>query len=441
VIGDVLPRAHLSVELYQTADMKAALSRLYTCLIMFFHLCVRWYNQNSWGRLWSSLKNPFELKYKDLVADIESCSTLVEGLANGGARVEIRDIHVLSELDHTKLTEIDAKLEKVYDGQKGQLTEINANVLRLSDRQATLETQMIQMLQIATLNRSLIERVNGGVQNMRQCVFGLDFHRVVQSFTPKILPDAALLKVQPLARRSPTLSLVTRDKLKLEGMLREWASSKHGFVLVLQAESNAQKQATELAADIVKHLLVNGQCVFWNISSGLRSKHRLTMIDIFKSLIFQTLRHSGSLYTELSEQLNLSKVQSLHTEHEWADLLYLLFAKLPRVFVVIETHDVYKTGSHDRKWNRRLVELLKSIVDRSAVSGSQVKIVLILYGDKIQLETEDSNNKDMLVASLKSPSPIPPRLRRLACQSSFSTRGWNLQKSKTRSTRSSLHPT
>ena len=40
-IAEKLPRAHSNVELYNTADMEAALSRLNTCVLLFFRLCAR----------------------------------------------------------------------------------------------------------------------------------------------------------------------------------------------------------------------------------------------------------------------------------------------------------------------------------------------------------------------------------------------------------------
>ncbi|KAF1966616.1 hypothetical protein BU23DRAFT_544051 [Bimuria novae-zelandiae CBS 107.79] len=116
-IADKLPRAHLNLELYNTADMEAALARLYTCILLFFRLCARWYNRSSWARLWSSLRDTFEVKYKDLIEDIELYSDLVEGFARAGARVEVRNIHALTEADHRGLAGIDAKIKAAFDAQ------------------------------------------------------------------------------------------------------------------------------------------------------------------------------------------------------------------------------------------------------------------------------------------------------------------------------------
>jgi hypothetical protein len=85
--------------------MKDALSRLYAYIILFLQLCVKWYNRSSLGRLWSSLKAPFELDYKDLVEQIKTSSAAVEDLANAGARVEIRDIRTIQDIHHVQFVD------------------------------------------------------------------------------------------------------------------------------------------------------------------------------------------------------------------------------------------------------------------------------------------------------------------------------------------------
>jgi hypothetical protein len=408
--------------------MKAVLSRLYTCLLLFLQLCVRWYNRSSWGRLWSSLKDPFELRYKDLVADIEICSTLVENLANGGARVEIRKIHALSELEQKKLEDIDAKMESLFHAQSTQIAGVNANILNLSARQNTLELQMCQVVQLATASRSIIERIDGDVRCMSQQTYRLEFHQVAQYLMPKVSPEAALLKVNTSGRRNPTLSLPTRDKIKIDKTLRDWASSDRASLLVLRAGHRAQKQATALAAAVVRHLLAKKQSVFWIISPDPRSERMTTIADLFKTIIFQLLQHSGGLFTDYSEQLNLAKVCSPHTEREWVDLICMLFTKIPRPFLVIETHDVHKSYLYDRKWMNRFLELLRTMIDCTTAFGCQLKISVVVYDDTVNVEAGPSKSMDFCVASLKPTTPVPQRLKHLAAQTSLNTRGWKLRK-------------
>lgn len=131
-IGDILPRAELSAELYQTDYMQEALSRLYAYILLFFQLCVRWYNKSSIRRVLSSIKTPFELDWQDLTEQIMLSSKAVEDLANAGARAELRYVRTLMDLQHAKFTAMDTKLLKM---------------------QAKSEEYMSQILQIATCKK------------------------------------------------------------------------------------------------------------------------------------------------------------------------------------------------------------------------------------------------------------------------------------------------
>ena len=68
-----------------------------------------------------------------MLADIELCSKLVETLTNAGQRVEIRNVHTLTEIDHAKLIEIDAKVVDAFDAQMRKLEDLDKSVSRVYD--------------------------------------------------------------------------------------------------------------------------------------------------------------------------------------------------------------------------------------------------------------------------------------------------------------------
>lgn len=446
-IADKLPRVHLNADLYQTSDMEAALARLYASILMFFRLCAKWYNRGSLGRFCSALKDPFELKYKALLADIELCSSLVDNLANAGARVEIRSVHALSESDHAKLIEIDAKVTDAFNAQMRKLESIDEGVSKLRDGQIALmggqgkllsgqtklgqidiqvvelargqsllidgqtrmEARMTQMYQMVTSNQSTLDATH-------RAVFRIEFHHVLKFFMPKVLPGAALRKVQPLSKRRPTVGNV-----RVESLLRDWANNTRSSVLILQAGMRAQKQATELAADVVNHLRGHGGFVFWNISTG-RSARKMTMQDVFKSIIFQALQQAGSTFADMSEHLNPRKIHGTHTDREWADLICLLFARIPKPFLIIETEDLRNTYARDQQWADQFFNLVTHIVDKTTAEGCHLKVLLLLYGRKSGAASSDG----LRVAMLPPSSLIPPRLRHVAGQPGLNVRGWRV---------------
>lgn len=429
--------------------MEAVLARLYAGILMFFRLCAKWYNRSPLGRLWSAVKDPFELKYEKYLRDIELCSNLVDNLAKAGARVEIRSVHALTESDHAKLIEIDAKIDaqlrqlegigksvsEIRDGQvtiidsqakllsgQAKFDQIDARVMdiarnqmvlidghsQLFEGQARLEARLTQVCQMVKSNQTTLDATH-------QAVYRLEFHHILEFFLPKVAPDAALRKVQPLAKRRPAMSNV-----RVEAMLRDWASNGRAAILTLHAGTRAQAQATELAADVVNHLRGNGEFVFWNISTG-RSARSMTMQDVFKSIIFQALQQAGATFADMGEQLDPRKIHGTHTDREWVDLICLLFARLPKAFLVIETEDLRNTYREDRQWADQFFSLVRHIVDKTAAAGCQLKLLLLLYGSK----ASTTSGHNLRVAALPPSTLIPPRLKHLAGQP-LNVRGWKV---------------
>jgi hypothetical protein len=222
--------------------MEAALSRLYACIMMFFHLCARRYNRSSWGRLWSSLKDSFKLKYIDLIADIELCSTLVESLANAGARIEIWNIHVFTEAGHAKLAEIDAKMDRASCAQMEKLENMDKSVSRMCNGQATIIDGQIRLLdgqmKLDRIDTNVVELFNsqgrlvdGQMQLFKgqtrlearmtqiyqivtssqstfnltyRAVYRVEFHHILEFFTPKTLDPTQTCIEQCTTRKHAT---------------------------------------------------------------------------------------------------------------------------------------------------------------------------------------------------------------------------------------------
>ncbi|RAR04552.1 hypothetical protein DDE82_004509 [Stemphylium lycopersici] len=411
-IGDVLPRLDLSAELYQTEYMEAALSRLYAYIMLFFRLCVRWYNRSPLGRLWSAITTPFELDYQELVEQIQHCSQAVDDLANAGARAEIRHVRTLADLQHTQLREHGVKLSQILERQK------------------KADELLAQVMQIATSHKTITERMGEDVRGISQGVYRIEFHHVIQFFAPTILPETVLSKVQSLVRRNPTPSLPSTADLKMRNTIREWALSNVSSFLIVQVGLRAQRQAKELAMDVIENFKSGTRCVFWSVALPSTSPSACSMNEVFKSIIFQILQYSGDMFSSFAEQLNLYKISGTHTESEWVDLLCLLFSKLPKTSLIIETETLHKTYRHEPDWAKCFCGYLQSIVDRSTAAGNELKLLLIVYGNTFQIAPNESGAVNIVVASLRPPSPVPPRFQRRVRRSGLMSQGWKLQRPK-----------
>ena len=410
-IGDVLPRMDLSADLYKTEYMEATLSRLYTHIIRFLRRCVQWYNKSPIGRLCSAITSPFELVYQDLVEQVQLCSKLVDDLASAGARAEIRRIRTLTERNHTEIIGLNLKL---LEGQK------------------SIEAKVVQMLQVASSTKSITERVSDKVCSIRTSGYRLELHGVIQSLKPDVLPDMALLKVQSFVRRDLVPSLPSPDEQEVRNTIMDWALGKSRSLLVVQVGLRAQKQAKELATNVIEHLRLSGQCVFWNLSSNLAPPCAHTLTNLFKGIIFQALQSSSNAFSSFAEQLNLSKIHDPHTEREWADLICMLFTKLPTAFVIIETDGLRVSDPYDPDWSKRLFEHVQYIVDRSIAAGCDLKLLLILYGNSHRCCATATSSQNVRIATLRPPVLVPPRLRHVVCRSNSFAKDWKMPRPKGR---------
>ena len=243
---------------------------------------------------------------------------------------------------------------------------------------------------------------------------------ILEFFTPKTPPSSALRKTKPLVQRRPTLA-----NPRLESMLRKWGSSPQSSILVLHAGLWEQNQASELAVDVVNHLRDNSQCVFWNISVGF-SGQNVTIEDVSKSIIYQALQQPGATFADLGEQLHPQKIHGSHTDREWAELICLLFGRVPKVFIVLETRDPRNTYSGDHNWTVQLLVYLQMIVNRAAAAKGHVNVLLLLYCSKASTASGAPPKNSMCIATLQPQTVIPARLKNKAGLPGLNLRGWKL---------------
>jgi hypothetical protein len=53
-----------------------------------------WYQENKLMHILHSLTRPVELRFADLIVEMEACTRKVDNLASAGARAEQRDMHL-----------------------------------------------------------------------------------------------------------------------------------------------------------------------------------------------------------------------------------------------------------------------------------------------------------------------------------------------------------
>lgn len=388
--------------------MKDALSKLYAYIIMFLRLCVRWYSRSPIGRLWDALKSPYELQYKDLIDQIKVSSDVVEQFANAGARAEIRDIRIMQDIHQARFADFFARFLK---------------------RLENTEMVMMELMRVATSSKAITEQISVDVRGIGRGVYRIEFHQVVRSLAPHTLPADALRKVQTFSRRDIDASITLKDGIRIKTKIQAWVSAGTSSILIIRTAPRAQKQARNVAANVVASLMKGSASVFWNLHlpSDISGDHGVA--NVFKTLIHQllTLKSPPNLFDSIAEQLNSKKVLSDHTEAEWASLLATLLAKIPSAFIVIELENQRQLNQQNPSWADRFTSLLEEIIDQTSAAGNCLKVLLLAPSNAFTATTSRSTYSKVVMTSLEPPMAVPPRVRHVARRMGSNSRIWRLQ--------------
>ena len=93
-IGEALKSALCSARLYGTVDMQTHISELYLQIMRFLEKAVKWYSQNTFKRVVSSMGRPWALSWKDNVDNIHALVAKVKDKSQTAMYAELRDTHV-----------------------------------------------------------------------------------------------------------------------------------------------------------------------------------------------------------------------------------------------------------------------------------------------------------------------------------------------------------
>ena len=93
-VADSLPRLEFLTLLYPTRRMKQAVADLYAYILRFLIRAQGWYQESRILHALHSFTRPAELRYADIIEEIEACTRTVDSLASAGAQAEQRDMHL-----------------------------------------------------------------------------------------------------------------------------------------------------------------------------------------------------------------------------------------------------------------------------------------------------------------------------------------------------------
>jgi hypothetical protein len=126
--------------------------------------------------------------------------------------------------------------------------------------------------------------------------------------------------------------------------LKDWISTPDSALLQLQGSAWLAQQSRDLASDLIQLLQATSVPVIWYLSSiSSMGRVRISAVDVLRSLIEQTLNQQhqdmdGSQQHPPAWRLNDAHFSNCKTDHDWLRLLVAVVNHLPRLVIVIDTH-------------------------------------------------------------------------------------------------------
>lgn len=118
-IADSLPQLERVIILYPTEEMKSCLADTYANVIRFLIRVHDWFETTTFTRAVQSITRPTELRYDDLLEEIQISTHRIETLAVTAAQAELRDTHIIVIATRAEQQETQAQMREMHMTIKG----------------------------------------------------------------------------------------------------------------------------------------------------------------------------------------------------------------------------------------------------------------------------------------------------------------------------------
>lgn len=114
-VAQVLPRAQLHSEIYQTDRMKQVVTHLYAQILVFLCQVLKWHRRKPF----LSIINPFDVKFKGVLEEVRQCATAMDEVASSAERAEIRGLHIMAKSQDRRLDQLERSVTERLCQLKG----------------------------------------------------------------------------------------------------------------------------------------------------------------------------------------------------------------------------------------------------------------------------------------------------------------------------------
>lgn len=364
-MAEVLPRAKLTSELYNTADMKNALSNLYAHLLLFLKQALKWYNVGPAGRALSAIFRPFELNYGGTLREIEQCALTIDKIASLHVKLEVREIRNVSNEQAGKLVRIEDKLHQMQRWFESSHSGLNKDITKILDH--------------LNVHGPKLDQIYLDMGSIKPRIYDMHFKNMVDILKPTIEPEQALQRHASIIRRSAPRSSRDPDEARIFLRISQWARSQKSPLLVLQTEPRAQSRVKRLAVEVIRLLKPQSNQVFWYLSSiNPDDAAKASTAELIRTLIFQIMTIAPDVVTENANIFNAAKLLASHSDEEWFQLLLWSLQNIAACFIIIEAEDVMRNEGTGRT-SEGLMTILQDMAYRVRESGHDIKLLVVSY--------------------------------------------------------------
>ncbi|MCJ1268458.1 hypothetical protein MMC22_008346 [Lobaria immixta] len=375
-----LPRIQLVTVLYPTARMKQAVSELYAHIIRFFIRAHDWYQESKSRHFIHSLTRPVELRYSDVIDEIESSTRAVDTLATAGAQAEQRDVHL-------KLQELD-------------------------QRQKDSKTVLLEIRQMMITHQSINSSAH---LNTNQRLSDLQVSQIVASTSNPCKMDAMKSLQYCVFMRKQLLKPATAAQpFWLTPRFQTWKSAVASSLVIVKGNYATRFEVKDFCVNAVTLLRSAKIPVIWALKTVEPSVVEApSAIDLLKDLTSQALRLNIALHNERSLVLSCTKFLGAESENDWFDILAGVLAGLPQIYILIDIEAVnphYQTIEQGFSWPSAFLNFFGKISERGL--KTVVKVVLVSYGSAVFRELSQKKELQDLVITVGQPQTVPAARRR-----------------------------
>lgn len=205
----------------------------------------------------------------------------------------------------------------------------------------------------------------------------IQLSHILDALKPQICPHDTFHTLQSIVKRSRSTKLPEAEPKNVLQTLNRWLTKEGSSLFLLRIGPRAEAKARELTTDIISLLQAKKLKVIWRLSPP-HGGSVPSLTEVLKVLIHQALLVEPFLLER--GDLNVAKFRSTHTDAEWASLCRTIFARLPKCYVIIETHDLFQANADNDQFLPNFLKLFQELACQAASNGHSLKFLVLCYG-------------------------------------------------------------